>query len=207
MRIAIVEDNRDLLNNVSAIINREPDYEVIGKYLNAEEALECLDEELPDLFIVDLGLPTMPGIELIKIIKTKYPAIDVIAFTGTEDRKTILAVIKSGASGYIVKGSTPADIINAINELEYGGAPMSPRVSRVVLSEVRENGYHDYFILSPREKEILEQIKEGLTYKEIGELYCISPHTVHSHVKKLFNKLGATDRKDALQKAMRKGLI
>jgi len=207
MRIAIVEDNKDLLNNVSAIINREPDYDVVGKYISAEEALEDLEGELPDLFIVDLGLPTMPGIDLIKIIKSKYPAIDVIAFTGTEDRKTILSVVKSGASGYIVKGSTPGELIGAIGELRSGGAPMSPRVGRVVLSEVRKNGYHDYFILSPREKEILEQIKEGRTYKEIGENCCISPHTVHSHVKKLFSKLGAVDRKDALQKAMRKGLI
>lgn len=207
MRIAIVEDNKDLLNNVSSIIDREPDHEVIGKYLNSEEALENLDKDHPDLFIVDLGLPTMPGVELIKIIKDKYPAIDVIAFTGTEDRKTILSVIKSGASGYIVKGTTPSELISAINELKCGGAPMSPRVGRVVLSEVRRNGYHDYFILSPREKEILEQIKEGRTYKEIGEICCISPHTVHSHVKKLFSKLGAIDRKDALQKAMRKGLI
>jgi len=207
MRIVVVEDNKDLLNHVSAIINRVKDFQVVGKYINAEDALKGLSGVLPDLFIVDLGLPKMPGLELIKLIKTSHPTIDVIAFTGTEDRQTILSVVQSGASGYILKGSAPSDLINAISELRGGGAPMSPRVGRIVLSEVRKNGYHDQFILSPREKEILEKINEGLTYKEIGKFYCISPHTVHSHVKKLFNKLGAIDRSDALQKAMRKGLI
>lgn len=207
MQIAIVEDDKELLNNVSTLINRVDDYEVVGKYLNAEEALQGLKVSYPDLFIVDLGLPSMSGIELIKIIKTNYPAIDVIAFTGTEERKTILSVIHAGASGYIVKGSPLSDLVNAINELRNGGAPMSPKAGRAVLSEVRKNGYHDYFILSHREKEILEKIRDGLTYKEIGDIYCISPHTVHSHVKKLFSKLGAIGRKDALQKAMRKGLI
>ena len=111
MRIVIVEDNPVFLESVSIVLDAHESFEVAGKYSSAEEALEKLGDSIPDIFIVDLGLPCMPGLDLIKKIKSEHPSVDVIAFTGTDDRKTILSAIRAGASGYLVKGISPEELI------------------------------------------------------------------------------------------------
>jgi len=208
MQIAIVEDNRLLLENLRLLLDGETGISVVGAFLSGEEALSELAACSPDVMLVDLDLPGISGIELIKRVKAKSPAIDSMAYTIFEDRETVFSAIKAGASGYILKGSSPRELVESLNNLYNGGAPMSPKIARKVIMEFQEGPVaSENGLLSQREKEIVKGIEQGLTYKNIAEKLHISPHTVHTHIKNIYEKLQAKDRPEAISKARRKGII
>lgn len=207
MRIAIVEDNPLLLENLRLLLNGETGITVTGAFESAEDALPVLRELSPDVLLVDLGLPGMSGIELINKVKREIPGLDIMAHTIYEDKDSVFSAIKAGASGYILKGSSPREIIEALNELYEGGAPMSPKIARKVIMEFQEEGMNEQYLLSQREKDVVKSIEDGLTYKEIAHKFSISPHTVHTHIKNIYEKLQAKDRREALLKARKKGII
>ena len=207
MRIVIVEENQIFLARLSLILNGEGDFEVVGEFNSAEDALAKIKELLPDVMIVDINLPDISGIELIRKLKEEHPIIDVIAYSAQEDRETILSAIKAGASGYLLQDSTAMELIEAFKYLQKGGAPLSPRVSKAVIRELQENCSKDVFLLSNREKEIMIAVDKDMTYREIAALHSISQHTVHTHIKNIYEKLKAKNRKDAIIKARRKGLL
>ena len=130
-----------------------------------------------------------------------------MAHTVFEDRENVFSAIKAGAAGYILKGSSPREIVESIHALYKGGAPMSPKIARKVIHEFQDDAMNDQFLLTPREKEIVKRVEEGLTYKEIGERLGISTHTVHTHIKKIYEKLQAKDRNDAIMKARKRGIL
>ena len=130
-----------------------------------------------------------------------------MAFTILEDRDTVFAAIKAGASGYLLKGSPPREVVESLHTLYQGGAPMTPRIAKKVLLEMRGEGGDETEGLSVRERDILAQIQKGMSYREIGEQFYISPHTVHSHIKRIYEKLQARGRKEALLKARRQGIL
>jgi two-component system NarL family response regulator len=130
-----------------------------------------------------------------------------MAHTVFDDRETVFSAIKAGASGYILKGSTPRDLIDALHTLAKGGSPMSPKIARKVIREFQDGGVDDQYLLSHRETEIVKEIENGLTYKDIAAKLGISPHTVHTHIKNIYEKLHAKDRPEALVAARRKGII
>lgn len=207
MQIVIVEDNRLLLENLRLLLNGEEGINVTGAFGSAEEALPELAECAPDLMLTDLDLPGISGIELTRRVKGTFPDVDIMAYTIFEDRETVFSAIKAGASGYILKGSTPRELIESLNSLHRGGAPMSPKIARKVIQEFQDEPVNENNLLSHREKEIVKGIEQGLTYKNIAEKFCISPHTVHTHIKNIYEKLQAKDRPEAISKARRKGLI
>ncbi len=207
MRIAIVEDNTLLRENLALLINGEPGFEVCCHFGTAEEALPAILQCLPEILLVDLGLPGMSGIELIKKVKPRHRDIEIMVHTAFDSRDTVFSAIKAGAAGYILKGATPRDLVESLQNLALGGAPMSPKIARAVISEFQEIKSHDQFLLTPREKEILLGLEKGFTYNELGNELSISPHTIHSHIKKIYEKLHARSRRDALAKARRKGII
>ncbi len=207
MRLVIVEDDSLLRYNLSLLLEDEKDFDVVGAFGSAEEALKNLHRLSPDLMLVDLGLPGMSGVELIREAKEKATEIEIMAHTIYEDKDTVFSAIKAGASGYLLKGSTPREIIEALHSLRRGGAPMSPKISRKVIREFQQGNINDQYILSPREKDILREIEKGMTYKEIADKFNISPHTVHTHIKNTYEKLHAKDRKEALVTARKKGII
>ncbi len=206
-RISIVEDDPALLETVSAYLDGRDSIEVAGRFGSAEAALKSLRDPAPDLFIVDLQLPGMNGIELIRKMKSETPSVKIIAYTGNEDRDSILSAIKAGASGYVIKGEAPQELLEGIEEVCRGGAPLSPSASKTVVNHLQLSHEGDPFLLSAREKNILASVRDGLTYDEIGERFHISPHTVHSHVKRIFKKLEASNRKEALEIAFKKGIL
>ena len=207
MRIAIVEDDRFLLENLRILLSGEQGITVTGAYSSAEEAIPGVTGAPPDIMLTDLGLPGISGIDLIQKIKTTMHDIEIMAYTIFEEKETIFSALRAGASGYVLKGSTPRELVEALYTLQNGGAPMSPKIARAVIQEFQSAVPNEQYLLSPREKEILRSIEKGLTYKEIAKTFNISPHTVHTHIKKIYEKLQATSRQQALQKAKKKGII
>ena len=207
MRLVIVEDDPLLLENLTLLLSGEGGITVAGSYHSAEEALKLFRSAKPEVMLTDIGLPGMSGVELIKKAKDAMPGLEIMAHTVFEDRENVFAAIKAGASGYLLKGSSPREIIESIHALYKGGAPMSPKIARKIIVELQDDVASDEFLLTSRETEIVKLIEEGLTYKEIGERLSISTHTVHTHIKNIYEKLQAKNRHDAISKARKKGII
>ncbi len=207
MNIAIVEDDPLLLENLKLLLSGEKGITIAGTWGSAEEALPALKKISPEVMLIDLGLPGMSGIELIKKIKEKMSGIEIMAHTVFDDRDNVFSAIKAGASGYILKGSSPRELIEALHSLYQGGAPMSPKIARKLIMEFQDEVSSEEYLLSHREKEIVKCIENGLAYKEIAEKLSISPHTVHTHIKKIYEKLHARNRQEALSTARKKGII
>jgi DNA-binding NarL/FixJ family response regulator len=164
-------------------------------------------EHKPDILLVDIGLPGMSGIDLIKKVKAKNPDLEIMVHTIFDARDTVFAAIKAGATGYILKGASPRELIESIENLAKGGAPMSPKIARAVIGEFQDVENTMHYLLTPREREILVELEKGLTYKELAEKLSISHHTIHTHIKKIYEKLHAKSRRDALNTARKKGII
>jgi two-component system NarL family response regulator len=207
MRLVIIEDDPLLLENLTLLLRGEEGVTVAGSYRSAEDALKALKSAAPEVMLTDLGLPGMSGVELIKKAKEEMPSLEIMAHTVFEDRERVFSAIKAGASGYVLKGSSPREIIEYIHALYKGGAPMSPKIARKIIHEFQDDVTSEQFLLTQRETEIVKRVEEGLTYKEIGERLNISTHTVHTHIKNIYEKLQAKDRNDAIIKARKKGII
>ena len=207
MRIMIVEDDPLIRGNLALLLGGEPGFGVCGSFGTAEEGLAALEGAAPDILIADIGLPGMSGIELIRSAKRQSPGLDIVAYTVFDDRETIFAALKAGASGYVLKGTTPRQIIDAVQNVIEGGAPMSPKIARAVINEFREPDLEEPYLLTPRETEILKLLERGYSYKIIAGHCGISPHTVNTHIKKIYDKLHAKDRCHALLNARRRGIL
>jgi len=207
MRLIIVEDDPILLESLKLILGGEAGITVAGAFGSAEEALRGLRKAAPEVMLTDLGLPGMSGIELIKKAKDDMPSLEIMTHTVFEDRENVFAAIKAGASGYILKGSSPREIVEAIHDIHKGGAPMSPKIARKVIHEFQDENGEDQYVLSQRERDVVKCIEQGLTYKEISLRLKISSHTVHTHIKNIYEKLQAKDRGEALVKARKTGII
>jgi two-component system NarL family response regulator len=146
MRLIIVEDDPILLESLKLILGGEAGITVAGAFGSAEEALRALGKSSPEVMLTDLGLPGMSGIELIKKAKDDMPSLEIMTHTVFEDRENVFAAIKAGASGYILKGSSPREIVEAIHEIHKGGAPMSPKIARKVIHEFQDENVEDQYI-------------------------------------------------------------
>lgn len=207
IRLLIVEDDSFLLENLKLILSDEAGITVAAAVGSAEEAMTALKTSSPDAMLTDLGLPKMSGIDLIRKAKAEMPELDIIAFTAFDDRETVLSAIKAGASGYILKGCSARELVEALQNLFAGGSPMSSKIARAVIMEFQGSDMKEQYLLTPREKEILIGTEKGLSYKELADKLNISPHTIHTHIKKIYEKLHAKDRKEALLSARKKGII
>ncbi|CAH2030804.1 response regulator [Trichlorobacter ammonificans] len=208
MRLAIVEDNAITLEALQQTLLAEPDVAAVDGFGSAEEALRTLDLLRPDILLVDLGLPGMQGAELIERVKELCPATEIMVYTIFDDSPTVFAAIKAGASGFILKDATPKELIASLRTLLQGGAPMSPRIARKVIHEFRNgSAVPEQPLLSPREEKVIRCIAEGLSYNDVAERLGISYHTVHTHIKKAYEKLQVRGRRQALQRAYELGIL
>jgi DNA-binding NarL/FixJ family response regulator len=207
MKVSIVEDDVLLRQNLKLLLSGERGISVVSVYGSAEEALSGIKRTRPEILLADIGLPGMSGIELIRELKEQMPGLEIMAHTVFDDRETVFSAIKAGASGYLLKGSTPRELIDALHTLAKGGSPMSPKIARKVIREFQDEGIDEQYLLSHRETEIVKEVENGLSYKDIAVKLTISPHTVHTHIKNIYEKLHAKDRQGALVAARKKGII
>jgi len=206
LSVWIVEDDPVLRTELRDLVDEADGLQVVAAHPAAEPALAC---SAPlDLAIVDLGLPDLPGAELIRQLSRSHTHADFLAHTVMDDRQAVFDAIVAGASGYLLKGATDTEIIEAIRELRSGGSPMSPRIAREVVRAFRRQGtVADRYTLSAREHQVLELLEEGLTYKEVAARLTVSRHTVHTHIKRIYDKLHANSRAEALTKARLRGML
>ena len=212
VRVWVVEDHDLLRKTLVRLCVPAQNLECKQNFSNAETMLSTLksssQESLPHVLLLDVGLPGRSGLDVIEEVLTLAPDCRVVILTVFEDEKKIGAAISAGACGYLVKTSRPENIIEAIHEAAEGGSPMSPAVAaRVVQLLARLTKQTVMVALSPREKQILTLIVEGLTAKEIAEKLSVSIHTTDTHTRHLFKKLGVHSRAAATARAIRDRLV
>jgi DNA-binding NarL/FixJ family response regulator len=206
IQIAIVEDDRGLRESLAALINRAPRLRCIAEYSTAEAALVGIPQEQPNAALVDINLPGMSGIELVSQLKVKMPKLQLMMITMYEDCDQIFASLQAGATGYLLKRSQPAEIIQAVEQLTAGGSPMSPEIARKVVTFFHKSpsAKSEVSQLTKRETEILDQLAKGYMYKEIAENMGISMETVRTHLQHIYGKLQVHSRTEAVVKFLNK---
>lgn len=207
MRLAIVNNDPSLCESLRLILAGESDMSVIGAFRSGRKALKALAGAAPDIVIVNPDLPDIPGDEFIKKLKACFTKIDVLAYTDRDDRKSVFSVLKAGATGYLLKGTRPRDLVEAIAGVYRGGAPLSPKVARMVVRELQEQYGAGTEGLSRKQAEVLREMDRGLTYREIAKGLGISPLTVRTHIRNIYEKLGVKSKADAIRKAKKEGIL
>lgn len=203
LNIAIIEDLREVAALLQEVINNEGDMECRQVYHNAEDAMLFLDKNPVDIVIVDIGLPRASGVDAIRHLTELCPGTEFCMFTVYEDDDKIFESIQAGAKGYILKKSSPEQIIRALRELANGGSPMSPSIARRVIdvfSNLPGNPVREELPITAREYELLENLSRGLLYKEIAVIMGITTGTVKQHIHRIYDKLQVTNRTEAINK-------
>jgi DNA-binding NarL/FixJ family response regulator len=206
--IMIVDDDPEFLSRCCRIVASDPALRLVGAFPDGTSAKHALAAIQPDVLLVDLGLPDMNGVELIRESARRYPDTEILVITMFGDEAHVLASIEAGATGYLLKDALPTEFIGLINELRAGGSPISPIIARQLLKRFRPPTPPSADVsLSEREHEVLALTAKGFSFAEIARLLDISPHTVTSHVKKIYQKLSVHSRGEAVYEANRMGLI
>ncbi|NIG54322.1 response regulator transcription factor [Chitinophaga sp. Cy-1792] len=201
--IAIVEDNHDIRTAMELLINGSDGYACVGTFNNAETAVEQIPHLLPNVVLMDFNLPGgMNGIECIARLKSEYQDMQFMMLTVYEDDDKIFNALEAGASGYILKKTSPGELLEAIRDLHEGGSPMSSQIARRVVAFFQKQAKPNPALeaLTTREKEILDQLSKGFLYKEIASNLFISIETVRRHVHNIYEKLHVRSRTDAVNK-------
>jgi DNA-binding NarL/FixJ family response regulator len=202
--VIVVEDRTRIRETIVDLINETDGLRCSGSHGSCESLLEHLGDAAPDVILMDIGLPGMSGIDGVKAVKARFPDVDILMHTVFDDDEKIFQSILAGASGYVLKNAEPEELIRAIREISVG-APMSASIARRMLAMMRgkEAKPTDELNLTPRELEILQWLVEGLSYKKIAEKLFISPLTVQSHIKKVYEKLQVHSKSAAVSKALK----
>lgn len=203
-KIVIIEDNEPLNDVFCEVINSTDNYRVIGSYLNAEDALKFLKDDLPDVVLMDIELPKMNGILCTKEIKKISPKTIIIMVTVYENSETVFNALCAGASGYLTKNATSEKLITALEEALSGGAPMSINIAKMVVQSFQRA---PETILTERETEVLTKLARGSSYKSIAIDLEISPNTIKYHIKNIYDKLQVHTKEDAIREASDRKLI
>lgn len=204
IRVAIVEDNQTLRNSLTNLLNYTEGMQCVASLGNLMNVVSELGKTRPDIVLMDIGLPNISGIEGVRTVKNNFPAIQVLMFTVFEDEEKIFDAIRAGASGYLLKKTSPDEIIESIQQLYNGGAPMSPSIARKVIHAFQEAPAElEDFQLTPREKEILYSLVDGLSYKKIAEKYFISISTIRTHISNIYQKLHVNTKSQAVAKVLK----
>ncbi|BAV07235.1 two component transcriptional regulator, LuxR family [Filimonas lacunae] len=203
--ISIVEDITEIREGMRFLVNQTPGFRCVSVYDNAEDAVKGLPDDAPDIVIMDIALPQETGITCIRKLKALGLTMQFMVFTVYEDSTQVFDALAAGASGYLLKNTSPEKIISALRELYEGGSPMSLSIARKVVASFQQPAEKNE--LSAREMEVLGLLAKGLLYKEIGEKLFISTGTVKQHIHHIYDKLHVQNRTEAINKVFgKKGL-
>ena len=208
IRVAIVEDLRDIREGLAQLINATPGYRCTGVYASMEEAIEKIPHNLPDLVLSDIGLPGMDGISGIAILKARFPELLILMLTVYDDNERIFDALCAGACGYLLKKSPWPKLVDALREAVEGGSPMSPEVARRVINLFREikPPKEATYELTPHEVRLLRMLVEGHSYKTAANELHVSVNTIKFHLRHIYEKLQVHTKSEAVAKALRHGL-
>lgn len=215
-KVLIVEDEPELLHRFSAAVLADDGLALTAAVSNGASALAVLSATAPDVVLLDLGLPDLDGIEVIRQVARDCPDCDVLVVTMFGDDEHVFAALEAGATGYLLKDVGHERIAASIHDLRAGGSPITPSIARRVLTRLRTTApapdapmgqSAQASVLTPREIELLKLTAKGLSFDNVGELLGISPHTVVAHVKKIYRKLAVHSRGEAVYEATQLGLL
>ena len=213
--VALVEDEAEARRRLTESIRAQPGLPLAGEWSTGGEALAALTHGAPDVLLVDLGLPDMSGLKIVRYVAERYPACDILVVTIFGDERTVLAALEAGARGYLLKGALQHDIAVDIEHLKSGGSPLSPVIARQLLKRMQARAEKlpqaavpdAESALTAREIEILNAISRGFSYHETAELLAISVQTVHTHLKRIYRKLAVHSKTEAVYEADKRGLL
>ena len=207
--VAIIEDHPEFREYLTALISGTDGFKCTGSFRSVEDALPKLKSQVPDVMLIDIGLPGMNGIEGIRLFKERYPEILFLTLTIHDDDERIFDALCAGASGYLLKKTQPSRLVESVREAAQGGAPMSPEIARRVIKlfrEIRPPERADYN-LSPHEVRILKLLVEGHNYKTAATRLGVAPTTINFHLQNIYQKLQVHSKTEAVAKALRNRLI
>ncbi|RYY54572.1 MAG: response regulator transcription factor [Chitinophagaceae bacterium] len=210
IKVAVFDDNELRRESLALLINDSPDMACTGTFPDCSNAVDDLRRADPQVVLMDIDMPVVNGIEGVRIIRSQFPHVQVLMQTVFDDDEKIFASICAGASGYILKKSTPPQIIQAIEDVYNGGAAMTASVAKQVIRAFQQNTFienNEKIELSIREKEILSLLVKGLSHKMIAANCNISYHTVNTHVKNIYGKLQVNSVAEAVVKALKQKLV
>lgn len=207
IKVSIVDDNEGIRSSLATLIRRAPTLKLLGEYADAETALKDIPTKVPDVVLMDINLPGMNGVECVRQLKAALPKLQVLMLTVYEDSDSLFNSFKAGASGYLLKRTASARLLEAIHEVNTGGSPMTPQLARRVVQffSAPVTAREDSAVarLTPGEKEFLDQLANGYAYKEIADRMKISIDTVRSYVRTVYEKLHVHSRTEAVVKYLR----
>lgn len=209
IKVAIIEDLRDIREGLAALINGTAGYQCKGVFRSMEEALPALEQQLPDVALVDVGLPGMSGIEGIRILKERHQGLLAIMLTVYNDDERIFEALCAGACGYLLKNTPPARLLESVTEAVKGGSPISPEIARRVVTlfqDLRPPRSADYQ-LTPHETRLLKLLVDGHNYKTAATELGVSVNTISFHMRRIYDKLQVHSKSEAVSKALRSRLL
>ena len=202
--VSIVEDNEKLRGTLARLLNRAEGFRCVSQYPSAEDALKGLPDDKPDVVLMDINLPGMNGVECVRQLKKISPQVQIMMLTVYEDTENIFDALKAGASGYLLKRTTGPELIEAIHDVLRGGSPMTAHIARKVVQSFQKNApAQPAENLSEREQQVLDLLSQGLMYKEIADKLQISYETVHTYIRRIYEKLRVRTRTEAVAKFLR----
>jgi DNA-binding NarL/FixJ family response regulator len=206
LTVSIVEDNEQLRSTLARVIARAEGFKCISHYGSAEAALESLPREKPEVVLMDINLPGMNGVECVRQLKALLPETQVLMLTVYEDTDNIFNALAAGATGYLLKRTKSAELLEAIKEVREGGSPMTAHIARKVTQSFLKAGsvLQSTESLSQREQEVLDCLSQGFLYKEIADKLGISYETVHTYIRRIYEKLQVRTRTEAVAKFLRR---
>jgi DNA-binding NarL/FixJ family response regulator len=204
IKIVIVDDNRDIRENLAELIDGTENLKLVGAFENGKMALEEIPRLEPDVVIMDIEMPGMNGVECVRRLKAKLPRINFLVLTVYEDNDVLFESLKAGAGGYLLKRTSLTQLLQAIEELQAGGSPMTPQIARRVtqfFSSMRpaaKNPPAELEQLTPGQKKFLDELAQGYSYKEIADHLGITVHGVRNYIRKIYEKLHVHSRTEAI---------
>jgi DNA-binding NarL/FixJ family response regulator len=209
IRVAIIEDDRSTREGLRFLIHGSSGYRCTGAFETVEDALPALATDLPHVLLLDINLPGMSGREGVRVIRERWPSVEVLMLSVYGEQESVFESICNGAAGYLLKKTAPARLLEAIREARDGGAPMSPEIARKVVTLFRKTPRPEPIEtrLTPRELQLLALLAEGHGYLEAADKLIVSVHTVRNYIRSIYEKLHVHSKSEAVSKALRQGLI